>query len=265
MDSTLQFLAAAVAACASLTAVVLGIDQLSSGGRLRNLENVLRAVSAMSDDTERHEVVESLHRTTLARLIAREAVPFRAFLVPLFMVVLPLSTLVLTAIRQDLPGPWWSAGLMVLLGSVLVGGGVGQALNLTRERARLRLWFEQGRVPLRAFTDFPSRVSGPRSLFAVTFGGSPLVLVSVYCLVRAVVLNTRSSLGFTLLCVSLASAAAVFVLGTVSRSVVTADLDTEPSSRDSHLRPSWVHPSNPTTPQPLGLDPDPPITGSPEG
>jgi len=135
-QSVVQLLVAAIAAAASLTAILLGIDQLSSGGRLRNLESVLRAAAATPDGSGRDVVVATLHRATLGRLIAREAVPFRAFLAPFFVLVFavigPVEAALIPGFRVTNPDkaallpdlPWWAQALMVVVPGAIMGMGL---------------------------------------------------------------------------------------------------------------------------------------------
>lgn len=252
----LQFLVTAIAAGASLTAVLLGIDQLSSGARLRNLESVLRAATATPDGTGRDEVLGSLHRTTLARLVAREAVPFKSFLVPSLMAVAPWATAVRSAL---LPSFDWLDITIVALSSWFVGIAFQQVTNLVRERARLRMWFEQGRTPLRAFTRWWPWLEGHPRQVGLAYAEGALSLVVAYCSVRAVIKNTHSVLGMTLWMTATLSTIALAFLIRATVAVVATNLSEEPPGRPANLRPSWVQPLPSAFPSPAGSqEPDEP-------
>lgn len=245
VDLTLQFLVTAIAAGASLTAVLLGIDQLSSGARLRNLEAVLRAAVATPDGTERDEVVVSLHRTTLGRLIAREAVPFRAFLVPSVILVVPLTSTVRVAFLTALP--WWLGGLFAVGCGGVMGVGLRQLIYLMGERVRIRSWFEQGLIPLRAFTDFMARMTGgPRRLVRLAYAEGIVGSVCIYFLLRALNLPPTSALGVTMAALFCVAASVLALLNVMTVGIVTGNLTFLPSRR-FRLGPSWVHPSTTTS------------------
>lgn len=255
-QSVLQFLVAAIAAGASLTVVLLGIDQLSSGARLRNLESTLRAVRATPDGEARDDVVASLHRTALARLIAREAVPFRSFLVPSLLTIVPLAT----ALREALsPSFDWFGILVIALSTSFTGIAFQQVTNLVHERARLRMWFEQGRTPLRAFTRWWPWLEGHPRQIGLAYAEGTLSLVVAYCSVRAIIKNIHSVLGTTLFVTATLSTVALAFLIRATIAVVATNLSEEPPGHDASLRPSWVQPLPSAFPSPAGSqEPDEP-------
>jgi hypothetical protein len=244
-QSVLQFLVTAIAAGASLTAVLLGIDQLSSGGRIRNLESVLRAAIATPDGTARDDVVVSLHRTSLGRLIAREAVPFRSFLVPALLAIVPWATAVRAALFPSVKA---TDILAVALSWPFVVIAIQQVTNLVRERTRLRMWFEQGRTPLRAFTRLSDWLGGSDRQLGLAVAEAASSLVGVYCLVRAFEQNIHTLLGQILLLTAWFSTLLVGFLILATVKVVVADLSEEIPSVAVHGRPSWIQPLPSTTP-----------------
>ena len=234
--TTLQFLAAAIAACASLTAVVLGIDQLSSGARLRSLENTLRSAGATPDGSPRDEVVASLHRTTLARLIAREAVPPRVFLFPSILVMLPIVSQVRAGLTQGTP--WFSAVGYILFSGVFMGFGLTHLVNLARERARIRHWYEQGLTPLRAFTDLLARMEGgPRNVIVFAYLDGVAASFTIYYLFATAGGGPQGAVLALVL-----SLVVLIPMAQQTLAIAFANLGREPSNRDKSLRPTWEHP-----------------------
>lgn len=241
-QSVVQLLVAAVAAAASLTAVLMGIDQLSSGGRLRNLESVLRAAVATPDGTGRDEVLASLHRSTLGRLIAREAVPFRSYLVPS---MLPILSVMGPIDAVFLPFPWWGQALTVIVSGAFMGAGLQQILYLAAERIRIRSWFEDGITPLRVFTHgFPSWLRRRHGrLVHVAYAEGILGTACTYFGLQgwktSTALLSWHSLIFGLLFSIAGSSFAMLtsiLIGSVNGSVTL-------SRRGPHYEPTWVHPS----------------------
>ena len=241
-QSVVQFLAAAVAACASLTAVVLGIDQLSSGRRLRSLESMLRAVAATPDGKERDEVVASMHRTALARLIAREAVPSRAFIGSSVLIVYGLAVTLRVVVGDG--SPWWFVSVMLASSALLMGIAFTLLMSLTRERARIRRWYEQGLTPLRAYADWRAELAAASQVVVLAaFGEGLFASTFSYCLIRAIVVRADTA---TVTLWSAAAAASVVVMAFLMIPLGTAwetDLMREPSVSEQGFEPSWVHPS----------------------
>jgi hypothetical protein len=241
-QSVLQFLVTAIAAGASLTAVLLGIDQLSSGARLRNLESILRAAAGTPDGRHRDEVVASLHRNTLARLIAREAVPFRSFLVPSVLIVVGAATAVRSGVRDV--APWWDALGGIAMSALVMALGVVQITNLTRERARIRSWYEEGLTPLRAFADLTAQMVGGSlrltfTAVAEAISGSAFF----YCFARVLLLRLHTTTGDVLTLVACLSLVAMAILATALIAMSATGLGQEPWIGGGVYRPSWVQPS----------------------
>jgi hypothetical protein len=240
-QSVVQLLVAAVAAAASLTAVLLGIDQLSSGGRLRNLESVLRAAVATPDGTGRDEVLASLHRMTLGRLIAREAVPFRSFLAPFFLLVFPVMGPVEAALLPALP--WWAQALLVVLPGAFMGMGLQQILYLAAERIRIRSSFEDGLTPLRVSTwVFPMWMARRRGrLVYIAYAEGLLGSASIYFGLREFqmrpFLSWHAQIFAVLFAVAAGSCAILssYMIGSLNRDLTV-------SRRGVRFGPSWVHP-----------------------
>jgi len=236
--TTLKFLAAAVAACASLTAVALGIDQLSSGARLRNLESVLRAARAVSDGTERDDVLASLHRSTLARLIARDAVPSQRYLYPLGFLLAGVAAGVIAGLGS--PDLGWLVGGMVFASFYLLSLGALQITDLLGERDRIRRWYEQGRTPLRAFIDvWDASFKAAPILSVLRIVQGAMGAVGIYSLTRAI--TGDPDLAYTVVGVILLLLVP-FSWSLASR-LLPADLTREPyDGQAKHQEPTWVYP-----------------------
>ena len=207
---------------------------------------MLRAVAATTDGRERDEVVASMHRAALARLIAREAVPSRAFLSPSVLLVYGLAITLRPIFRFG--GPWWSVSLVIAIGALPMGVAFIQLMSLTRERSRIRRWYEQGLTPLRAYADWRAQLAAAsRTVVLAAFAEGVFASVFFYCLIRALVVRVETTTGsffFNAATVSL------FVMSFLMVPLGIAwgkDLTREPSISEKGFEPSWVHPS-PTAP-----------------
>lgn len=242
-NDTLTFIAAAIAAAASLSAVALGIDQLTSGARLRNLEGVLRAARELPDSHAREGVLASVHRSVLAKIIARDAVPLRRFLWPTMLAAVGLAESLRAGLSlgtDSLGAEFWN-----LLGdSGISAMGVIMWVRLAHERARVADCFQQGVTPIRAYTNILALMEGG---FRKEFYLSIVLAIGLSCagLLAGVLWAARGGapppmslvLGLLIASVALVGAGGVLLTGSV-----TAQTTAEPRNRDNSLTPAWVHP-----------------------
>lgn len=152
MRDTLAFLAPGLAVAVSVLAVARGIDELTSGARLRNLEGVLRAAQAPPIENA-DPVLSSIHRLTVGRIVAREAVPTNAFALPIVGLLLQVAIGAREAHNMKpevLAAVWWVTlavfGVVALLSEVCI-----RALGrLLRERARVTRAIVRGAASVKA-------------------------------------------------------------------------------------------------------------------
>jgi hypothetical protein len=243
-QSLLTFVATVVATAASASGIVLAIAQLTSGARLRSLEATLRAAVELEADPNRSEVLASIHRMTMSRVIGREAVPWRKFLVPLLALVSFLSFSVRGAASMS-AGDFGSLALPALSGSVGAVLPIKGLIRLAHERLRIARCYRQGMSPIRAYTD----------ILALNEGGGRVEFT--WALLASVGLAT-GGLGIGLFpgfrgtpSPEEATTAAVLVLvgamilvaaGVAIHTYLGAPVTNEPRNRDNSLEPTWVQP-----------------------
>lgn len=133
------FLGPVLAVAVSVLALAKGLDELTGGARLRNLEGVLREVQkppAAGADP----VLCSLHRATVGQLVAREAVPTIQFVFP---AVLTALQVVMAAREAHNLKPevfaeiWWVTLFVFAMFSLAAELGIRAIGRLIRERARV--------------------------------------------------------------------------------------------------------------------------------
>lgn len=235
---------AIIAAAASLMAVILGIEHLTSGARLRNLEAMLRGAQSSAPDDGRRAVLASLHTATVGRLLARDAVPGWKFAGPALLPLVSMATVAnywLFAAKR--PDHSLVAVGFGSLGAATIGvQGLVMCLNLARERARVARCYRKGVVPIRAYTDILAQMEAGRrnefwrayaTCFAFAAGVTGVSMMAAKVAVPSVV---------PLLLV-LAAVVAVPIFFAWFRKRVTEDRTVEPRNRDNSLAPTWVHPT----------------------
>ncbi len=139
-----------VGGSASLTAVLLGIDQLASGARLRNLEATLRAVRGTTENENREAVLASVHAATVAKLLARNAVPAHRFAAPAAWSVASAAAIAWMAFRPPAPELLFGSAA----GAVGLSFSIVELVRLGSERGRVARCYRRGVSPIRAFPAF---------------------------------------------------------------------------------------------------------------
>lgn len=242
--SLLTFIATVVAAGASLSAVVLGIDQLTSGGRLRNLENVLREAQAVQDGKSRAEILVSIHRDVLSKIVARDAVPWRAFLLPLLGAVSIISI----AVRGATGMATGDFMALLLPGFTTAVGGtlpIKGLVRLAHERLRIARCYRRGLTPIRAYTDILALNEGGGHAefnwaFLASVGLSLTGLgAGLFPALRGAPSSTEATASAVLVIVGTLTLtiAAIGIRGHLSGAGLN-----EPRNRDGSLKPTWAHP-----------------------
>lgn len=238
-------LAAIIAGGASLMAVILGIEQLTSGARLRNFEAMLRAAGSHTDDDRQRAVLASLHTTTVARLVARDAVPGRKFVLPSLMLLMSVALGAVTWIYGRGQSDFMTYVVVSATGGVLFGGrGIALGVNLARERARVARCYLRSVTPIRAVVDLDTAwTSGGTSLTWRSFAMGFFLMVAVGSGV-VVYSNVRvlEAVPFVLLGVALSAMAGI---GNWFRKYITDDATDEPQSERNRSKSSWSHPTLP--------------------
>ncbi len=235
-DATVwTLIATAVAAAASLTAIVVGVDQLTRAARDRRLEALLRGALEAEVDGERQRVIADLHRLTVGRFVAREAVPLKLMVVPAGMMALGVSSAFSSGLRST---TLWGIAGAGFLGST----GVIHLVRLAAERHRVARCYREAIVPIRAYTDTLARMEGGSRLellYAHLLGFSVVFLAGGAGLLAAREAATWLS---TVLMVQGLILTPALLLWFKSRRE-RASLH-EPRNRDGSLSPTWTSPSD---------------------
>lgn len=227
-------IATAVAAAASLTAVVLGLDQLTRAARDRRLEVLLRGALEAETDGERQRVLADLHRATVGRFVAREAVPPKLMVVPVMIMALGASSAYASGLRSS--SMWGIAGAG-FLGST----GAIHLVRLAAERYRVGRCYREGSTPIRAYTNILARMEGGSRLELL---GASLLGFSVVLLAGGAALlaarGTATWLPTVLIGQGIVLTPALLLWLRSWRERAALD---EPHNRDGSLSPSWMSPS----------------------
>ncbi|MBB1510619.1 hypothetical protein [Tessaracoccus sp. MC1756] len=239
-QSTIMLLIALVGGAASLIAIARGLEELTSGARVRSFEAVLRA---NLDAEDPDPVLTSLHRATLAKLVARDAVHGGRFIVPVaFTVAFTLlgGTVLIVTGQQ----PFWPDTMVTLVALIgALGFSVRDWVFLTAERARIVRAFQHGVVPLRAYTDSMAHWSkgGFKPLrigFGTSLGYGMFVLGAGQLLKVSPEIPDTPAATLALVGAGLT----VFSLARGVGHITRTDLIMEPDNQGIYIRPTWVHP-----------------------
>ncbi|WP_263731200.1 hypothetical protein [Cellulomonas sp. SG140] len=241
--NSVTIVTAIIAAAASLMAVILGIEHLTSGARLRNLEATLRGALSSAPDDGRKAVLVSLHTETVGRLLARDAVPGWRFAGP---ALFPLASMAVVAnywlLVAKRPDQSLAAVVLGSLGAAAIGvQGLVMCLNLARERARVARCYRKGVTPIRAYTDILARMeSGRRDEFLWAYATCVALAGGV---AGASMLAAKVAVPAEIpLLLVVAAVVAVPIFFAWFRKRVTEDRTIEPRNRDGSLKPAWTHP-----------------------
>lgn len=243
-DSFAAVLAAAVTAGASLTAVAVGLRQVTDGARLRNLEELLRnARKEGQEDSAQWAVLDSVHTETLGRILARQAIPGWLFWAPSLWVAFACLLVV-----QGGRAPWPGSVLVTLHAwSILIATlGLRALIRLTLERVRVARSFQRGATPIRAFRSVMTlaELGRPGGYLVALSGAAGIVglCASAVRLVPTAPSGDEGLLNLVLLSVS-AIAAAYVLMARAMRGVAR-----EPRHEDGLLVSTWVHPLDDAAP-----------------
>lgn len=249
---------ALVAVAASTVAVVRGVDELTSGARLRNLEAVLRANSSGTTNGSTDLVLNSLHRATLGKMVARDGVPMRKFLFPVVMTFFfPLNIAWIIATSTTVV--WNQVVIWTVFMFLATWPAVRGWLHLVRERARIVRCFRLHLAPIRAVTDTMARweVHKARALVGTASVAMGLILAATGV---GLMLRPAANLKAGELLVAVIGALLLIFGSCLLSALVQRDTVTEPRSPGDSLGPSWVHPSGVRDQSSLNSHAAPPVT-----
>lgn len=153
----MDFLTVVAPVIASLSAIVgllVGVEQITTGARLRRESTFWRESQQSATRKHDHGVLESLHRTATARIIAIKMIPARLLLLNTIIIVNGIAIIFLAAhsAGEILPNPitfdaLWATQeidpvLPAMVPVVVFGGLVGAASFFVRRRRVIRLYLD---------------------------------------------------------------------------------------------------------------------------
>ena len=225
------------ASAASLMAVILGLQHLLSGPRLRRQESTLREAVAGTENENQRRILRSMHAAAVGQLVARDAVPSLAFL--------RSGTIVAVAILWAFTVSLWEPYLWNLetLGASAVLGwfGVKGGLRLVSERMRVARAYTAGESPVRGFTDLLAKVEGGRKWEStLSFIASAGLVVAIARASSALRVDEVTTWGHVFPMV--AGVSAVTAALQVAWSLINSEDTKEPQNPRDSLKVVWLHP-----------------------
>lgn len=267
MSSFVEAVASVIAVIGSLLGVIAAIEALTAGARLRRRAELLRAEIAAADRERDKAVLQSLHRETVAQLVAMQGVPTLSFLIGggflygglTFAYYVGSLLIVEMKVRQAaLLQPW--TGYPLALVGLIVGAGVILSLDVSNmvvraiERRRTVLQYLNGQDLDRWVRRHKHRIFSPEdaAFFTPEKKSAHQMTYSVYMLViglstgltcLAALLGTISADGALELYKSMTFSPFGILISLIALSLCFG----VPSAIEIHrqTRPEWVHPRPP--------------------